>query len=258
MNNSKLHISTPMGIHRVMKEPYDDREIFESIDDLMNYCWNGARYNGQKISCIMGSEGSNGYYIQNFTINNDFPIADFPNGEIVIKYFSNVPYIMIYCCSSKQIMYNKNKEHFNYLSNPSLYSILSLCKTFTTKDQPKYYFKASKIYKEDDIYKNAEASFSLDKNVFERYLVYNNDIIINSMHNDMNNTYVTISSDKVNNTSAYIQIETNDFSGSITSSASILFNIIPNIVDPNTEYTALFLEATDYIKAMGVDLYGRI
>ena len=82
MNESSKHLSTPMGIHRLLKEPYDDREVFTSIDNLKEYCRNGACYDGQRVACIIGTPNKGGY-IQDFVIYNKMAIAKFNNGEII-------------------------------------------------------------------------------------------------------------------------------------------------------------------------------
>ena len=64
MNESKYHVSTPIGIHRLKKEPFDDREIFSNISDLIDYCKHGASYNGQKVLCIFNQNDNE--YLLNF------------------------------------------------------------------------------------------------------------------------------------------------------------------------------------------------
>ena len=44
------YLSTPLGIHRVRRSPYDDTEIFNSVNELVEYCKSGLAYKGQKVS----------------------------------------------------------------------------------------------------------------------------------------------------------------------------------------------------------------
>lgn len=130
MNDPKYHLSTPMGIHRVNMEPYDDREIFLSMESLLEYCKNGARYNGQCVGCIIGDE--NAGYIQNFTINNSYPIIDFNSGEL-ITHKTNKNYALVYYYNpayDDSAMFDSSLSHLNYLSNAFHYSILELLDAF--------------------------------------------------------------------------------------------------------------------------------
>lgn len=103
MNESNKHLSTPMGIHRLLREPYDDREVFTSVTDMVEYCKNGARYNGQKISCVIDNNINGGEYdsyVLNFNVVNNFPILDLPTGELYSKEItingSTNRYVLIY------------------------------------------------------------------------------------------------------------------------------------------------------------------
>lgn len=144
MNEPSKHLSTPMGIHRLLKEPYDDREVFTSIDDLKEYCRNGACYNGQRVACIIGSANKGGY-IQDFIIYNKMAIAKFNNSEIItcneIPYASDSnSYMLIYednhtYTTSPLIHNSSTKSHLNYLNSaPSGYSIMELIKLFEYYD----------------------------------------------------------------------------------------------------------------------------
>lgn len=131
MNEIKKHISTPMGIHRLLREPYDDREVFTDITELLRYCKTGARYNGQKVSCVIGGMGLEKSYIQNFTINNDFPIIEFDNGEHILYGDSMVQIYYYNPCGNHSVrMFDQNKSHYNYLKDPFAFSILELIDIF--------------------------------------------------------------------------------------------------------------------------------
>lgn len=139
MNESSKHLSTPMGIHRLLKEPYDDREVFTSIDNLKEYCRNGACYDGQRVACIIGTPNKGGY-IQDFVIYNKMAIAKFNNGEIITyndpTYGIDKSYMLIYedehSYTTMPLTHDPTtKDHLNYLnSSPSGYSIMELIKLF--------------------------------------------------------------------------------------------------------------------------------
>ena len=116
MNEPKYHVSTPIGIHRLRKEPFDDREIFSNISDLINYCKYGANYNGQKVSCIFNQ--NNNKYLLNFIINNGYPILQLNNIE------NNI------------IKDNDTDDYYILIA----FSITGLINIF--KDDNDYYFKA--------------------------------------------------------------------------------------------------------------------
>lgn len=92
MNEKSRHLSTPMGIHRLLKEPYDDREIFNSINDLIEYTNNGASYEGQRVAAWIQIEDCN-TFLQKFYIKDNKPIPEFDNSELC---FDSDNYILIY------------------------------------------------------------------------------------------------------------------------------------------------------------------
>lgn len=160
MNEVERHLSTPMGIHRLLKEPYDDREIFTSMKDLNKYCKSGARYDGQRVGCIIGDEDHFDKYIQKFTINKDFPIIEFDVSELITD-GSNSCDILVYYNNpivNSSAMYNSSKSNLNYLENPFKFSIFDLLLAFQENDCSKldntqiyYSFNIKIIDKELDI-----------------------------------------------------------------------------------------------------------
>ena len=72
------YLDTPVGIHRLMRAPYDDREVFDNVDNLLAYCRDGAFYSGQKVAVKFPT------YIQNYTIfvggGKAYPIIELPPG----------------------------------------------------------------------------------------------------------------------------------------------------------------------------------
>jgi len=72
-------LDTLMSYHRLKKGPLDDSEIFSSVKDLMNYCTNGACYNGQRVAV------DNGNFIVEYVIRNNIPIIDMKGSEPIFK-----------------------------------------------------------------------------------------------------------------------------------------------------------------------------
>lgn len=137
INDVKMHLNTPMGIHRLMREPYDDREIFESMDALTTYCKTGAFYEGQRVAARIGSRGAAGSYIQNFTLKVDYskkfawPIINSNNGFThIIKSFTGIfpgKYILVYYYNPLGgIMYDNTNITHDYYGDAFKFSVLDL------------------------------------------------------------------------------------------------------------------------------------
>jgi hypothetical protein len=157
INDPKKHLSTPMGIHRLYREPYDDREVFRNMNDLMIYCKGGARYDGQRVSCIIGKynesdndlvEEDDDTYIQNFIIHNGYPIIQFNHGQHYYKFITTDStnkitdaYLLVYYYNSiSGKMYNENKKNHNYLNDGMQYSILDLIQAVNGTTSNNYTF----------------------------------------------------------------------------------------------------------------------
>lgn len=238
MNEGKYHLSTPIGIHRVMKEPYDDREVFESIDDLWDYCKNGTRYNGQKVACIIGTPGEGKGYVQNFTICQDFPLIDIPNGETIIDKDKGIliynynPFVL---SDNDKVMYDSNKTHYNYLNNPSKFSIISLLKAFRSRTSTWYTFNIVKYHSTGDY---NITNFQMKADWLED-IIYRDST---SATCEYANTYVEFTKN-LNNSVFHIEYEQVGWSTNE-------YNIIPKI---STEDACIriYVKANDYVRAMG-------
>ena len=233
------HLSTPIGIHRVMKEPYDDREIFESIDDLWDYCKNGTRYNGQKVACIIGTPGNGKGYVQNFTICRDFPLIDIPNGETIIDKDKGIliynynPFVL---SGNDKVMYDSNKSHYNYLNNPSKFSIISLLKTFRSNTSTQYTFTIVKYRSTGDY---NILNFQMMAAGLED-IIYGNSTLAT---HEYGNVHVEFAKN-LNNCVFHIK------HGPVGGTPTNEYNIIPKI---STEDACIriYVKANDYVRAMG-------
>lgn len=146
MNEVKKHLSTPMGIHRVLREPYDDREVFESVYDLIKYCKTGARYDGQRVTLKTNTKIGNFGVVANFTIFNDYPILELPSGQLItedikVNGITN-KYVLVYyynpmMLKQKEMVLNNyfvGNNLTNYLTysinNPFMYSLMEILDIF--------------------------------------------------------------------------------------------------------------------------------
>lgn len=83
-------LDTAMSYHRLKKSPLDDSEVFSNTILLMDYCDNGACYNGQRVSVINDSG------IVEYTIKNNIPIIDMRGSEPIFKEINNGKWMLIY------------------------------------------------------------------------------------------------------------------------------------------------------------------
>ena len=74
-------LDTMMSYHRLKRAPLDDSEVFSSVKELMDYCDNGARYDGQKVTVIDDYSGK----MFKYTIKNGIPIIDMNGSEPIFK-----------------------------------------------------------------------------------------------------------------------------------------------------------------------------
>lgn len=72
-------LDTAMSYHRLKKAPLDDREVFKNLNDLMDYCKDGARYNGQKVVV------NNYLGAIEYVIRENIPIIDMKGSEPIFK-----------------------------------------------------------------------------------------------------------------------------------------------------------------------------
>lgn len=73
-------LDTAMSYHRLKRAPLDDMEVFTDLRALMDYCKDGARYDGQRVVVLNNTLGSVEY-----TIKNNIPIIDMKGSEPIFK-----------------------------------------------------------------------------------------------------------------------------------------------------------------------------
>lgn len=76
-------LDTAMSYHRLKRSPLDDREVFTNLRDLMDYCKDGARYNGQRV-VVMATDGNHQYPIE-YCIVDNIPLIDMRGSEPIFK-----------------------------------------------------------------------------------------------------------------------------------------------------------------------------
>ena len=73
-------LDTAMSYHRLKRAPLDDMEVFSNLRDLMDYCKDGARYDGQRVVVLNDTLGSVEY-----TIKNNIPIINMRGSEPIFE-----------------------------------------------------------------------------------------------------------------------------------------------------------------------------
>lgn len=150
MPRAILHNDTPMGIHRLMAEPFDYNEIFEnnsetelnSVQELMQYARTGPKYNGQKVRLNLShyNNASGANLTIDFTCINGFMVPVLPGGQELEwrEYNGYLCVLVYYTCKApgNNIKFNfsntANTERNTYcnLHDPNVFSILDLVPLF--------------------------------------------------------------------------------------------------------------------------------
>lgn len=73
-------LDTMTSYHRLKRASLDDREVFTDLRSLMDYCKDGARYDGQRVVVLNDTLGSVEY-----TIKNNIPIINMRGSEPIFK-----------------------------------------------------------------------------------------------------------------------------------------------------------------------------
>ena len=156
---SEYHLSTPIGVHRLLKKPYDDSEIFYNTENFITYLKNGAGYNGQIVKVLIGKyddsirplEYITHPYMQQFIIHNDSAIPiiknnilDASNNNILIYNHNNK------LSPNSHIDNNYKYAHYVFdnafyfsLLNDGMLDILNFNKSID-EDSKYFYFKYTK------------------------------------------------------------------------------------------------------------------
>lgn len=262
LNDRKYHVSTPMGIHRLMAEPYDDREIFTSVSDLINYCKDGACYDGQRVICINGYNTNKYiYHSQEFIIkkyisesssdNNPtsysyMPIIKLNNNELKWLQIGDDHYLQIYYYNGyitpgamDRLKYN-NGYHRNtvFLDNPGGFSIYEYINIFADETQN------SKIPCRIE-FKHDNVSLYKDLNIAFPDPLENNEDINILKYKDITNEedIVDIDHSIGNNYTYYINL----FGGNVLKYANIHYNSF-NTSYINNSILDIYIKANKYYK----------
>jgi len=77
-------LNTPMSYHRLNRQPLDDSEVFSSLKDLMDYCDNMARYDGQRV--VVTANNSHNLPAIEYVIKNNIPIiSNMMGSELIFR-----------------------------------------------------------------------------------------------------------------------------------------------------------------------------
>lgn len=262
MNESIYHRSTPIGIHRLKKEPFDDREIFTDISNMLYYCKHGARYDGQKISCILGE--NNTKYIQDFIIINDYPILQFKNIEHTVIKDNDKYYILIYHYNPIGYSYPDNimirYSHNISIKNPDKFSIIGLMDVFRS-DLAEIYNTTGDINYTTLITPSANIETQFEFKISLKDVTNeSNQINIDITQND-HPMFPRASNYNASVSQLFFVPNLNCFKLAILNapgSPTTNYQIYPTNPDINSDnyIIDIYIEATEYIRAFGGDLNG--
>ena len=119
-------LDTPVNYHRLMKGPLDDREVFATLDDLMEYCNNGARYDGQRVVVVDPIIGTFVEYV----IVNNIPIIDLRGSEPIFFKNGTDIYMLLFEENlidgqkwGKNIWFSLEEGRYNILSQTAIFKI---------------------------------------------------------------------------------------------------------------------------------------
>lgn len=73
-------LDTAMSYHRLKRAPLDDMEVFANLRDLMDYCKDGARYDGQRVAVLNDTLG-----LVEYSIKNNIPMINMRGSEPLFK-----------------------------------------------------------------------------------------------------------------------------------------------------------------------------
>lgn len=186
MPRKKFHLSTPMGIARTMKEPYDYYEVFEKTDDkcaveaLLDYVKSGPKYEGQKLRLISTqfSDTASNKTVIDFIIKNGYAVPVLPGGQEIewIRHNGN-KYVLVYYVHQggnddpieDNIAFNLDpavRSDLSNLHNPNVFSILDLVPLFNAFDYDSEYKTDFLVNMKSSLYPNEYHYFTQRFNTF--------------------------------------------------------------------------------------------
>lgn len=280
-NNSYRYNSTGVGIHRVTKQPFDDKTVFYNPIDLLIYSKAGARYDGQQASLIYNNKQID------VIINHDQPILKFNNIEYYTKHDDEY-YVLLYYYNpffndilDRDMYSNIMKYEDNTISidNPNRFNIINLMNIFRgdeLKDRiDRVISNNAEILINYNEYNTDQGNFyetpfdhefmfvriGLDENLNE---IKNNIVFTQDEYPFINCTESLNGSTKfkkatiTNNQNTYTYFNCNIYEESTNTNENfILFpksnyskNLNDNIYGSDGYVTALYMEANNYVKSM--------
>lgn len=224
-------LDTPMSYHRLKRSPLDDREVFNNLRDLMDYCKDGARYDGQRVVVLNDNLESVEY-----TIKNNIPIINMRGSEPIFKSLtfdgesSESHGLLIYENNNLTEIWNRD-EVFSF--NEGKLCLINQLEIFRILDAAGN--KTFKFYMERQI-RNSDQPQSITRwNQNYNPYIDGNSNIINSQ-SDVLVSRISYYSDSSNN-------------GWIKTNATSIY-LMPNSitsVDSESEYiTKIYVKAEDY------------
>lgn len=284
-NNSYRYNSTGVGIHRVTRQPFDDKTVFYNPIDLLIYSKAGARYDGQQASLIYNNKQIN------VIINRDQPILKFNNIEYYTKHNDEYYVLLYYYNPFFKYSYNNNLDqdmHYNIMKyedntisidNPNRFNIINLMNIFRGNELEtkidtqisnnakilinynEYYTGQNNFYEEQFNHKFMFVRIGLDENLNEikKNIVFTQNVYpFNNYTGSLNGSTQFRKATITNNENTYTYFNCNIYEESTNTNENfILFpknndskNLNDNAYGSDGYVTALYMEANDYVKSM--------
>lgn len=224
-------LDTAMSYHRLMRNPLDDREVFTSLRDLMDYCDNGARYNGQRVVVIDNQT------VTEYVINDNIPIIDMKGNEPIFK--------------SITFSGDSSASHGLLIYENNLGGTWDKTDTFTFNDGKLSLFKQLEIFRILDASGNKSYKFYMER------LTRNTDTLFTRAWNQNYNPYIDGSSHSISGASSGAAINEMSYNSTTTgwakcSNSDIILMPVNNTAlnKENSYITRIYVKAENYYQAL--------
>ena len=224
-------LDTAMSNHRLMRAPLDDSEVFDNLRALMDYCKDGARYDGQRVAVKNGAHG-----LVEYSIKNNIPMINMRGSEPIFK---NITFSGDSTESHGLLIYENNLGGMWNQDEVFIFNEGKLC-----------------LFNQLEIFRILDAAGNKTFKFYMERLDRDTDIIYTRTWSQNYNPYIDGSSHAINNASAGANISEISFysnaNGWIKSSNSN-FYLMPKINSAvnaeNGVITKIYVKAEDYYQA---------
>lgn len=224
-------LDTAMSYHRLKRAPLDDMEVFTDLRSLMDYCNDGARYDGQRVVVLNDTLGAVEY-----TIKNNIPIIDMKGSEPIFK----------------SITFNGESvnSHGLLIYENNIGGVWNENDVFTLNEGKLCLLNQLEIFRILDAANNKTFKFYIERTT------RNSDIVFTSTWTQDYNPYIDGISNNVDisgNAVTKLSYTTTDNNGflKVNNSSIILMPNNDNAVNTENSYiTKIYVKAEDYYQAL--------